>query len=332
MPITAHFALLTALLVATSATASEKPIFTLPVACTLGKTCFVQQYADMDPGSLARDPFCEGATYDGHKGTDFRVPHWTDAQTGVDVVAAMAGTVRVTRNTMSDKITRSTSDRNAVNNVECGNGVLIDHGGNWESQYCHLKQGSISVVQGQTIKQGDILGLIGASGDAAFPHVHFSLRHSGTEIDPFTAVMLNDKPQCTKRDDLSASLWSAAAQEALNMPALQLIGSGLADGTVRHSTLVDAAPAQPNLQSDTLVGWAWLINLEKNDIVQLTLTAPDGRVFAENQSDPVDSNKADYSLFAGRKRTPLAGDYVLTVNVIRQGNKVLSQQDVHTVR
>jgi hypothetical protein len=57
-----------------------------------------------------------------------------------------------------------------------GNYVVIDHLNGEFSWFGHLKQGSIRVKRGQAVKQGDILGLIGASGDSLFPHLHYELR------------------------------------------------------------------------------------------------------------------------------------------------------------
>jgi hypothetical protein len=57
-----------------------------------------------------------------------------------------------------------------------GNYVVIDHLNGEFSWFGHLKQGSVRVKRGQALKQGDILGLIGASGDSLFPHLHYELR------------------------------------------------------------------------------------------------------------------------------------------------------------
>lgn len=317
----------------TAAQATDAPSFELPVNCAMGETCFVQQYADMDETTGARDPFCEAATYDGHKGTDFRVPSWTDAQVGVDVVAAYGGTVRAIRDGVADRIMRSVQDRQAVDGIECGNGVVITHDNGWETQYCHLKQGSVSVAQGQTIEAGSIIGQIGASGSAEFPHVHFSVRQNGSDIDPFSAERLDGQAgQCITRAALSNSLWSESALADLAAPALQLIGSGLTNSAVDHGRLTDTKPVDVSTEDTTLVGWAWLINLQQGDEIALLLTAPDGTTFAQTQTQPLDANKADYSLFAGRRRPPMPGTYMLSVSVLRDGEEVLSTQQAHTVR
>ena len=45
----------------------------LPIACKIGETCFVQNYVDVDPGPGVRDYMCGSATYQAHAGTDFRL-------------------------------------------------------------------------------------------------------------------------------------------------------------------------------------------------------------------------------------------------------------------
>ena len=57
-----------------------------------------------------------------------------------------------------------------------GNYVVIDHLNGEFSWFGHMKQGSVTVKPGQSVKQGEILGLIGASGDSLFPHLHYELR------------------------------------------------------------------------------------------------------------------------------------------------------------
>ena len=91
-------------------------------------------------------------------------------------------------------------------NKECGNGVVIAHDQSWETQYCHLKQGSISVKVGNTVQVGDVLGKIGLSGRTPFPHVHISVCHNGTRIDPFAP---SGRLTCNSSAD---TLWDAAIE------------------------------------------------------------------------------------------------------------------------
>ncbi len=57
-----------------------------------------------------------------------------------------------------------------------GNYVVIDHLNGEFSWFGHLKKGSVKVVVGQSVQQGDVLGEVGASGESLFPHLHYELR------------------------------------------------------------------------------------------------------------------------------------------------------------
>jgi Peptidase family M23 len=57
-----------------------------------------------------------------------------------------------------------------------GNYVAIDHLNGEYSWFGHLKTGSVKVKPGQMVKQGEVIGQVGASGDSLFPHLHYELR------------------------------------------------------------------------------------------------------------------------------------------------------------
>lgn len=63
-----------------------------------------------------------------------------------------------------------------------GNLVVLDHGNGWESVYAHLSQSNVSC--GQSVSQGEVLGLAGATGRASGPHLHFELRYNGGFVNP----------------------------------------------------------------------------------------------------------------------------------------------------
>ena len=147
----------------------------------------MQNFFDHDAGPDRRDYACGRLSYDGHSGTDFRVADVPAMMRGVTVVAAAPGTVKGVRDGMAD-INLAEIGREALKGKDAGNGVVIDHGDGWETQYSHLRKGSVLVRRGQTVEAGTPLGLIGMSGAAEFPHVDFSVRHQGQEIDPFTGT------------------------------------------------------------------------------------------------------------------------------------------------
>ena len=57
----------------------------------------------------------------------------------------------------------------------CGNRVVIDHGQDEFSLSCHLKQNSVRVAMGDGVRQGQVIGQVGKSGNASVPHLHFQL-------------------------------------------------------------------------------------------------------------------------------------------------------------
>ena len=63
-----------------------------------------------------------------------------------------------------------------------GNYTCINHGHNVATCYAH--QSAIVVKWGDTVKQGDVIGLVGSTGYSTGPHLHFEVRVNGTPVDP----------------------------------------------------------------------------------------------------------------------------------------------------
>ncbi len=60
--------------------------------------------------------------------------------------------------------------------------VELDHGDGWKSRYAHL--GRLDVEAGDLVARGDVLGVVGATGNATGPHLHFEVRLDGRPVDP----------------------------------------------------------------------------------------------------------------------------------------------------
>ncbi|MDP9025979.1 MAG: M23 family metallopeptidase [Actinomycetota bacterium] len=70
---------------------------------------------------------------------------------------------------------------------EYGNFVIITHKIGRDtvtSTYAHMLAGSSAIVLGQTIHVGDFLGLVGMTGEATGPHLHFEIAVNGARTDP----------------------------------------------------------------------------------------------------------------------------------------------------
>ena len=294
----------------------------LPIDCDLGETCYIQQYVDHDQTGGIRDFQCGSLTYDTHKGTDFALFSLADQQQGVAVIAAAPGTVVGSRNDMPD-ILQNGPDAPDVSNRECGNGVVIRHGGGWETQYCHLAQGSVTVQSGDRVAMGQTLGMVGLSGQTQFPHVHLSVRKDGQVIDPFA-------PNADSCGPTAETLWLDTPET----PAGGVIRSGFATHVPAYDEIKDGIPSAPTLSAfQDMVLWGYAFGGLAGDQLQITITGPDGLVF-ENAAN-IDRTRALF-FRAGGKRAPntgwTAGDFTGTVTHLRDGAAIDSETITVTVQ
>ena len=250
---------------------AQPPLFALPLGCSLGETCYIQNFVDTLPAEGRVSDFaCGPLSYDGHKGTDFALLNRAQMATGVTVTAAADGVVRGTRDEMPDTGLSSATEA-MIAGRECGNGLVIDHGDGWVSQYCHMKLGSITVSKGQTVKVGDPLGQVGLSGRSEFPHLHFTVRQGERVIDPFDP---EDTATCGAADQ---TLWA----EAPAYVAGGLIGLGFANTVPEFASIKAGTAHKASLSHDAgaLVLWAYMFGTRSGDSLRLVITGPEGFSF-----------------------------------------------------
>jgi len=104
-----------------------------------------------------------------HRGTDFAAP------IGTPIMATANGTV-------------TRSEKRGGN----GNYVKIRHNATYETQYLHMKKRKSKV--GQFVKQGDVIGWVGMTGNTGGPHVCYRFWKNGKEVDPFKQKLPEAKP------------------------------------------------------------------------------------------------------------------------------------------
>mgnify|MGYP003384689327 CR=1 FL=1 len=108
-----------------------------------------------------------------HRGVDYA------AKTGTPVVAAGNG-----------KVVRATYDKYN------GHHVFIQHGNGIETKYIHFSKRAVK--KGQRVKQGQVIGYVGATGLAAGPHLHYEFLLNGVHRNPRTVKLPDAQPIASK--------------------------------------------------------------------------------------------------------------------------------------
>lgn len=299
------------------------PSLSLPIDCKIGIDCFVQNYVDHDASPAYSDFTCGSLSYDGHKGTDIRLADMPAMRQGYAVRAAADGYVRATRDGMEDANIRQTGT-SAIQGREAGNSVVVVHGNGWESQYAHLRRGSVTVRQGQPVKRGDVLGLVGLSGNTEFPHLHFEVRKSGVAMDPFNRGEIS-----TPCGAGGTPLWDKETTQALTYNATATIKSGFTPAAPVLDAMLETVPVD-SLPGDSkaLVFWVYLLGVRQGDMEQIRVIAPDGSIVAK-ASQGISANKATWLSYAGAKRPGTSwptGRYRAEYRLLRQSDNARSEE------
>jgi len=104
-----------------------------------------------------------------HRGTDYAAP------VGTPIMATANG-----------RVTKASYTRGN------GNYVKIKHNNTYSTQYLHMKRRKVKV--GQYVKQGDVIGWVGMTGNTSGPHVCYRFWKNGRQVDPFKQKLPQAKP------------------------------------------------------------------------------------------------------------------------------------------
>ncbi len=110
-----------------------------------------------------------GKTTGFHAGLDMAAPQGTPVAAAADGRVALAGDLYFS-----------------------GGTVLLDHGGGLFTQYMHLSR--VDVKDGDVVKKGAIVGLVGATGRVTGPHLHWGARLNGARVNPEALLALHPRP------------------------------------------------------------------------------------------------------------------------------------------
>lgn len=105
-----------------------------------------------------------------HYGVDF------GAAPGTDVCAARAGVVLYA----------------GTGYEGYGKLIIIEHGDGYQTLYAHNRK--LLAREGDTVRAGEVIALVGATGNASGPHLHFEVRHFQQPIDPVPLLEPYEKP------------------------------------------------------------------------------------------------------------------------------------------
>ncbi|NLP57611.1 peptidoglycan DD-metalloendopeptidase family protein [Lutibacter sp. B1] len=104
-----------------------------------------------------------------HKGTDFAAP------VGTEIMSTANGTVVESRYKGGN-----------------GNYVKVRHNGTYSTQYLHMSKRKVKV--GDVVKQGDVIGYIGMTGNTSGPHVCYRFWKNGKQVDPLRENLPTAEP------------------------------------------------------------------------------------------------------------------------------------------
>jgi murein DD-endopeptidase MepM/ murein hydrolase activator NlpD len=230
-----------------------------PLSGTNGRSWMVNNYVDLDPGTDLLEDYLGytgslARTYDGHRGIDIDIPSFREMDSGTALVRAAApGTVTFVREDQFDRNTSCTGTWNVVR---------IEHANGYDTIYGHLKQNSVVVNVGDTVTAGQVLGVAGSSGCSTAAHLHLEVQDcSDVAVESFALGMWASPPAYHATSDV--------------MDVMLRKGSFTSAQQIK-----DPVPNPTQYAPGEGLGIGLSMAGHGGDVVDLSLTAPDGTVDA----------------------------------------------------
>ncbi|MBT4932554.1 MAG: M23 family metallopeptidase [Rhodospirillaceae bacterium] len=301
------------------ATAQEPFRMEMPLRCSPGIDCWIVNYVDMDPTLGVSDYMCSNASYDTHKGTDIAVMDASVMREGVEVYASATGIVRGVRNDMRDIDFNQGGGPSSVEGKECGNGILLDHGNGWTTQYCHMLRGSVIVAKDDEVEAGQTIGLVGLSGLTEFPHVHIQVKHNEQVVDPFAGLGRTKKCGIGK-----APLWKTNALLSMLYEPTALYSAGFSSTTPNVRIAREGLYGGEVLfeKSPVIALWTDMFWVNRGDKLQFIITGPEGQTMLAHTTT-LKKKEARRFAYAGINRSEEPwpkGAYTGEIRLIRPGS------------
>lgn len=228
--------------------------------------------------SYDNDPTPSNPSGYNHDGTDIVIypyPYTLMNEDGVEAIAAATGVIVAKRDT--------NVDRNCVwGTGRLSNNLTLLHEDGTRTRYVHLKQFSLTdKMIGDTIVQGEFVGIIGSSGNSTIPHLHFEVENQfGQIVDPFFGP-------CSDTTLTNATWW------ADQVPYV--------DSTLNHLSTYTTAPGNPGCDMSDSTGFpavfdertlfaandsVWMsmyfTHVDENDTARIYVRRPNSTIFWES--------------------------------------------------
>ena len=103
---------------------------------------------------------------------------------GNDILAVADGVVAATKDGIPENVPGLTSRAVPITPETIGgNHVILDLGGNRFAFYAHMQPGSLRVKVGDKVRRGQVIGLVGNSGNSTEPHLHFQVTDANSPLE-----------------------------------------------------------------------------------------------------------------------------------------------------
>ena len=271
------------------------PLFDWPVAQANGfnynNVWSVSNYIDHNPAvpNQISDYDCGTRSYDttsgyNHQGFDIiSWPFWwkqMDLDQAVNIAAADGQII--------DKNDGS-FDRNCSFNTNVPNYVALQHSDGSVTWYLHMKNGGLtSKIIGDTVTQGEFLGVVGSSGSSTIPHLHFEVYDANNNlIDPSIGPCNNWN---------NDTWWNT--QKPYYDPGINavLTHTAFPDFQTCPTTEITNESNQ-FLSGDTVFYGVYLKDQRPNANIHLKITRPDNTVPYEFDYAPTDAVQISYYMW-----------------------------------
>lgn len=216
-----------------------------------------------------------------------------NGHTGIDIVGAGHTADNIIAHSDGKVIFCQTGYKNNIGstgNASYGNCVKIQHSNDYCTLYAHLA--SVNVKLNETVKQGQVIGYMGNTGNSYGTHLHFEVWKNGTRINP--------KPY------INADLYG------------NIITNGGCTGTITYQAYAEKWLPEVNKVDDTADGFAGIGNTaisafrckpQNGEIIY------EGRTLNGNWLGAVNSN--DYNKDSGKSGDSYAGNLGTSLDGIR---------------